>query len=506
MTEAVLLPYQQAWLADKSQVRVCEKSRRVGLSWAEAALSTLEAAKTSGQDTWYLGYSQDMAQEFIRDCAWWAGHYQLAASAMEQVVLDDEDHDVLAYRINFASGHRITALSSSPRNLRGKQGRVVIDEAAFHPDLPELLKSAFALLIWGGSVSIVSTHFGVDNPFNELVNDVREGKKPYSIHRITFDEAIEQGLCRRVFAASKRDWSPQAEASWAEEIRAIYRPNDAEELDCIPSNSSGAYLSRALIEQRMTADAPVLRYTCPADFEQQPDAVREAHALDFLEREIAPLLAALPRTARSSLGMDFGRSGDLSVLIPLLEGQALERRSPFIIEMRNVPFRQQEQIVFWTADRLPRFNYGAFDARGNGQYLAEVAMQRYGANSIGQIMLTQQWYLENFPRLKAAFEDGTLAGIPRDRDILDDLRAISVIKGVPRIPEGKTKTGAGQQRHGDAAVALCLAWFATSQGGGLIEYLEVPLRSESRDIPRGGDFMRPPPDLDFQIDEDRRAW
>jgi phage FluMu gp28-like protein len=152
MTDAVLLPYQQAWLADKSQVRVCEKSRRVGLSWAEAALSTLEAAKASGQDTWYLGYSQDMAQEFIRDCAWWAGHYQLAASAMEQVVLDDEDRDVLAYRINFASGHRITALSSSPRNLRGKQGRVVIDEAAFHPDLPELLKSAFALLIWGGSV------------------------------------------------------------------------------------------------------------------------------------------------------------------------------------------------------------------------------------------------------------------------------------------------------------------------------------------------------------------
>lgn len=121
-------------------------------------------------------------------------------------------------------------------------------------------------------------------------------------------------------------------------------------------------------------------------------------------------------------------------------------------------------------------------------------------------MLTQQWYLENFPRLKAAFEDGTLAGIPRDRDILDDLRAVSVIKGVPRIPEGKTKTGAGQQRHGDAAVALCLAWFATSQGGGLIEYLEVPLRSEPRDIPRGGNFMRPPSDLDFQIDEDRRAW
>ncbi|MDR1276175.1 MAG: hypothetical protein LBL72_07325 [Candidatus Accumulibacter sp.] len=506
MSAAVLLPYQQAWMADQGKVKLCEKSRRVGLSWCEAATSVLEASKQNGQDTWYLGYSQDMAQEFIRDCAWWAGHFQLAAEAMDETVIDDEDRDILAYRIKLASGFRITALSSSPRNLRGKQGRVVIDEAAFHPDLPELLKAAFALLIWGGSVSIISTHFGVDNAFNELVNDVREGKKPYSVHRITFDEAIEQGLCRRVFATAKREWSEAAQIAWAEEIRAIYRPNDAEELDCIPSNSSGAYLSRALIESRMSADAPVLRYSCPQGFEQQPDAVREAHALDFLEREVAPLLENLPKTARSSTGMDFGRSGDLSVLIPLLEGQMLERSSPFIVEMRNVPFRQQEQIVFWIADRLPRFSFGAFDARGNGQYLAEVAMQRYGANCIGQIMLTQQWYLENMPRMKAAFEDGTLASLPSDRDILDDLRAISVIKGIPRIPEGKTKTGANQQRHGDAAVALCLAWFATIQGGGLIEYMEVPLRAEPADPPRGGHFMRPAPDLDFQLDEGRRAW
>jgi len=133
-------------------------------------------------------------------------------------------------------------------------------------------------------------------------------------------------------------------------------------------------------------------------------------------------------------------------------------------------------------------------------------MQRYGANSIGQIMLTQNWYLDHMPRLKAAFEDGTLASIPKDRDILDDLRAITVIKGIPRLPEGKTKTGQGQQRHGDAAVALCLAWFAATQGGGLIEYLEVPLRSEQADQPRGGNFMRPPPDTDYQADMGRRAW
>jgi phage FluMu gp28-like protein len=344
------------------------------------------------------------------------------------------------------------------------------------------------------------------NPFNELVNDVREGKKPYSLHRITFDEAIGQGLCKRVFAASKRIWSPQAEATWAEEIRAIYRPNDAEELDCVPSNSSGAYLSRALIESRMTAEAPVLRYTCPQGFEQLADHVREAHAQEWLDVHVAPLLASLPKTARSSIGLDFGRTGDLSVLTPLLELQALQRVCPFLLEMRNVPFKQQEQIVFWIIDRLPRFNFGAFDARGNGQYLAEVAMQRYGASSIAQVMLTQNWYLENMPKLKAAFEDGTLESLPKDRDTLDDLRAITVVKGIPRIPEGKTKTGQGQQRHGDTAVSLCLAWFATNQGGGVIEYIEVPLGGYSSRQQAPNNFMRPPVDLDLPQVEGRGDW
>ena len=104
-------------------------------------------------------------------------------------------------------------------------------------------------------------------------------------------------------------------------------------------------------------------------------------------------------------------------------------------------------------DRMLAENRG--DVRGNGQYLAEVAMQRYGAASVTQIMLTANWYLENMPKLKAAFEDGTLESLPADADTLEDLRSITMIKGIPRIPEGKTKSSSGQ-RHGDTAVALCI--------------------------------------------------
>ena len=157
-TPAVLLPYQQKWCADTTAVKVCEKSRRIGLSWGEAADTALLAASQQGIDSWYIGYNKEMALEFIRDCGNWAKAYGLAAGEIEETEEifkeGDEEKAILAYVIRFASGWRITALSSRPSNLRGKQGRVIIDEAAFHEDLAELMKAAMALLM-GRS----STHY-----------------------------------------------------------------------------------------------------------------------------------------------------------------------------------------------------------------------------------------------------------------------------------------------------------------------------------------------------------
>lgn len=76
----VLLPYQQTWIADTSQVKVCEKSRRIGLSWAEAADAALTAASASGMDVYYMAYNQDMMQQFVKDVAFWAKGFNLTAS------------------------------------------------------------------------------------------------------------------------------------------------------------------------------------------------------------------------------------------------------------------------------------------------------------------------------------------------------------------------------------------------------------------------------------------
>ena len=83
---AAFLPYQQKWAADESPVKVYEKSRRIGISWAEAGEDALLAASEHGMDIWYIGYNKDMAQEFIEDAAQWARHYSLAASEVEEFV------------------------------------------------------------------------------------------------------------------------------------------------------------------------------------------------------------------------------------------------------------------------------------------------------------------------------------------------------------------------------------------------------------------------------------
>lgn len=476
-----LLPYQQRWCADKTPVKVDEKSRRIGMSWGEAGDSALLASSANGMNVFYIGYMKEMAQEFIRDCADFARAYNMAAGEIsegEEVWFEGEERkSIFVYKLTFASGHRIEALSSAPRNLRGKQGRVVLDEFAFHSDQKELLKAALALLIWGGEVHVISTHNGVDNPFNDLVQEIRAGKKPYSLHRTTFQDAVDDGLYERVCLRTGQQPTEEGKDAWVKSIYDQYGSDAEEELDCIPSNSAGAWLSRAMIEARMV-DAPVLRWRPPAkDFVLWPDGMRKAEVDDWLKEHVLPLLLQLDPELRSGFGMDFGRNGDLSVFAPFQILQNLTRRYPFLIELGDCPFDQQREILFYIGDRLPRLMAGKLDARGNGQYLAEKAMQRWGQSRIEMVMLSQTWYRENTAHFKAAFEDGTIE-LPRDADVLDDLRAFQVVKGIPLIPDTRTKGADGRQRHGDAGVALLLADAASCADTG---YLDI---SAIRHIPR----------------------
>lgn len=414
-------------------------------------------------NVYYLGYNQDMTVEYIQACAMWARAFNYAAGEIEEAIWHDEDADknIKTYTITFPSGYRIVALTSRPSNLRGRQGVVVIDEAAFHSDLAELLKAALALLIWGGEVHVISTHNGTDNPFNELIDEIRAGKRKGELFRCTFKEAVADGLYKRVCLRKGIPWDKAEELEWVKDVYSYYSDAADEELDCVPSQGGGTFLSLAILEARSRSSVPVLRLSYPVGYEVIAEPLRLVDSLAWCERELAPLLAQLPAGAWSFYGMDFARSGDLSVIVPLLQEQDSRKRPPFMVELRNVPFKQQEQILFYIVDRLPNFMAGANDARGNGQALAEAAAVQYGHNRISQVMLTEGWYRDNMPGLKADLDDGTLYDLPSDRDVIADLRAFRMVKGVARIPESRTNEKGAAQRHGDAGIAIALARFAS---------------------------------------------
>ena len=478
----ILLPYQQAWIADYSPVKIAEKSRRTGLTWAEAADAVLTASTArdaGGMNHYYTGANKDMATEFIDACAMWARVYDRAAGDVEEDVLKDGDKDIARFTIRFDSGFFVQALSSSPSNLRGRQGNVTIDEAAFHDHLDEVVKAALPLRMWGGKVRIISTHNGVSNAFCDLVTETREGRRSYSLHRITLDDACDQGLYRRICQRSGQEWSQAAEDVWKDELRAeTVSPEDAaEEYDCVPKQSGGSYFSLSLIEARMEP-APVLRYTGTEDFNRRPEPERRAEIDEWIAQNLKPVLADLDTTTPHALGEDFARSGDLTVFAPMAIETDLTRRIPFLVELKNVPFRQQEQILFALCDALPRFSAACLDARGNGQYLAEAAADRYGRERIDQVMLTQRYYLDYFPPLKAAFDDAQIV-IPRDRDVRADLRAVTVRNGIPQVLPGNTSSDKSRQRHGDAAIAILLAHVAARQPVQVYEYTDIPRHAQT---------------------------
>jgi phage FluMu gp28-like protein len=312
--------------------------------------------------------------------------------------------------------------------------------------------------MWGGRVSIISTHNGVESDYNKLIEDCRKGEVDYSLHRVTLDDALEDGLFRRIAMVLGLPWSPETEAKWRQDLIDFYGADAQEELFCVPAKSGGVYIGQGLVESVMVP-GKVVRLELPDSFTHKPEQYRTAEIDRWCKRELSLLLARLDKKRLHYFGEDFGRVSDLTVIAPVVLSQDLVRRVPFLVELRRVPFEQQRQILFFIADRLPRLSGGALDATGNGAYLAEVAAQRYGENVIEQVNMTAPWYAENLPPFKAAHEEHRLE-YPKDADVLEDVCSFELIDGLPRLPKAKKKGKSGGMRHGDAGIALLLAYTA----------------------------------------------
>lgn len=506
LADGVLMKHQREWLEDTSDLKIAKKGRRAGITFAEALDDTLIAAaarSAGGDNVFYIGDTKDKGREFIG----YVAHF--AKVVAKEVVTDIEEfvfadmredgttRDISAYRVRFASGFRVEALSSRPENIRGLQGVVVIDEAAFHNDVRSVIDAVNALLIWGGKIRVISSPNGMLNPFEELCSEALAGKNGFKVHFIPFSAAVENGLFRRVCLMKGKTWSPEAEAEWEAKIRGAYGTRTAQmrqELDAIPADAVGAAMPRVVIERAATAGPIVIRYFLPDSFKVAQKELRQGLVEEWLRSVVRPHLDALDKRRRHDFGFDFARSGDGSDLVIQELGQDLARRWKIVLELRNVPFETQKQILFYVVSRLPRFGHGALDATGNGAYLAEVAAQKFGER-ISEIKLSQEWYRENGTPYVDAFGDETVE-IATDDDVVRDHQALQYVGGVIKVPDDMRYPGSdGHQRHGDTAIAGMLAWYASRQGA--VEYGYEPVTRRARDSWELADFDEDEDDNDF---------
>lgn len=481
LAEGVLMAHQQDWLAITVPLAVGEKGRRTGITFAEALGDTILAAtsrEAGGDNVYYIGDTKEKGLEFIGYCAKFARVIAKAqaqgVSPIEEFIFEDQDPDtgetrrINAYRIRFSSGFQIAALSSNPANIRGLQGKVVLDEVAFAKMVRDCIDAATALLIWGGVIRLISTHNGKNNAFYDLIRDIKAGQygdeTEAVVYRVTFDDAVANGLYERV--CLMRGWtaSEDGKRNWYNRIRRAYGPRKAqmaEELDAIPRDGNDICIPMIWVERSMKAERPILRVACDEEFNGWEPDEREAWMDDWIDRNLSPVLLDLDREPDYVAGMDYARHRHFSVIIPLAILQNLRRRAPFVMEMQNCPKAQQQQVLWTICRALPHFRGVAIDATGPGQGIAEDTADELGKKMVHQLILNRPWYAKWMTAMIDQF-GADFYDLPADLSLSNDFRAVMLVDGVPQIPKKERKDFKDPDlaRHGDGAIALCAAEYA----------------------------------------------
>lgn len=428
-TDPYFLPYQRRWIEDQSPLKCMEKSRQIGITYATSYSAVRRAsAKNARLDVWVSSRDETQAKLFLEDCKGWARLLQMAATETQELVLDEKEK-VTAYVLEFASGRKIYSLSSNPNALAGKRGHVILDEFALHKDQRLLYRIAKPVTMWGGQLEIVSTHRGAATVFNEILRDCRErgNTMGWSVHRVTLDDAVAQGLSERIVAKTGK---AESRGEFLARIRAECLDDEQwqQEYCCQPADDATAFLSWEMITGA-----------------EMPGAL-----LDFagLSKCAGPLY----------LGMDVARKQDLSVIdVGELIGDVLWDR--YRIEMKDKRFAEQEDELYRLL-ALPQMRRGCIDQTGMGAQLAERAGERFGYKVEGVTFTGESKETMAF-ELRRALEDKRMriASDPKLRSDLRGIRKETTVAGNIRF------AGESEDSHCDRFWALALRLHAAARPG-----------------------------------------
>ena len=385
------LPYQRDWIKDRSRLRICQKGRQIGMSYADSYDSVRKAAVSPARDVWVMSRDEAQAKQYIRYCKRWAQVLNCAARDHgERVLSTSFGKAVQAQALSFASRASIYALSSNPDAIVGKTGHVKLDEFALHRDQRTLYAVAKPVTQWGGTLAILSTHRGAQTVFNELVLDVQQrgNRMGWSLHTISIQRGVEEGLVERIDVATRGALSQEYDAAaseaqnapgssgpvhgeepgtgvgrpelatlrswwlWKQRAECIDEEQWLQEYCCVPADENGAFIPYELLNACTEAELRLLSWG------------------EWTETGRWPASAAL------YLGVDVARKKDLCVLdLGEKIGDVVWDRAR--IELLNRPFAEIEEALYGLL-RLPQLKRACLDATGLGAQLAERARQQFG--------------------------------------------------------------------------------------------------------------------------------
>ena len=442
------LPYQYDWIVDRSSLKIIEKSRQIGITYADAYDSVIKASARSGAlDVWVSSRDEVQSKLYLEDCKYWANFLHLAAIDLGEIVLDQKNH-YTAYVLQFASGRRIYCLSSNPNALAGKRGHVKLDEFALHPDQRLLYRVAKPVTTWGGTLSIISTHRGISSVFNEIIRDIKENDNPmgWSLHTVNLEKAIEQGLVERINEKKRPHPLLLDRAAGGASGNTNGKLGRGEESPSGPHEESRQEFLARIRAECIDPEQWQQEYCCqPAD-ESTAFITYEMLVAAQSDHCMKPFEYLLACKNPLYLGGDFGRTRNLSVFdVGEQIGDVIWDR--FRLDLANKGFGEQRHELYRLLS-LPNLRRACLDKKGLGMQMCEEAQQRFGWK-VEQIEFTNPLKEEMAYRLRAAFEDRKIR-LPREPVLWDDLRAIK-----------KTTMSSGNIRFdGDSGESHCDRFWA----------------------------------------------
>ena len=411
------LPYQRRWMEDSSPLRICEKSRQIGLTYADAYDSVLKAADIiDGKDVWVSSRDEDTARLYLQHCKRWAKVLNHVTEDLGELIIDSKK-DITARVLRFPRGFSIYSLSSNPNAIVSRSGHIKIDEFALHQDQRELYSIASPCINWGGQLSIISTHRGVDTTFNQIIRSVREAGNPmgWSHHRVTIDDAVEQGLVERINAATRRS---ESRGAFLQRLRAQCLDEEQwlREYCCQPQDENSAFITWEMITACESPNClrPFSYLESSSSFDPGWHPTHPSHWSSHNSH------SSHDSHSRFYVGVDVARKHDLTVIDAGEKiGDTLWDR--LRIELHDKKFSEIEDELFRIL-RLPSVRRCCIDATGMGMQLAERAKDHF-RRKVEPITFTAALKEELAFELRMAFEDRRLR-IDPDPKLRADLRGV----------------------------------------------------------------------------------